>query len=286
MVKSMTGFGRAQVSLKTKKLTVEIKSLNSKQMDMSMRIPSIYREKELELRRYITSKLQRGKVDVLLYHETEDTDMSHDINIATVQAYMNQLSMIEPDTTSVERLQMAMRLPDVFRGEREELDEQEWETVISGVDAAISAINNYRIAEGAILERELKSYIENISSLLSQIDTFEKGRIDAIKERLQKNLADLSVDVDQNRFEQEIIFYLEKLDITEEKVRLRLHLNYFLKTMTEEEEGGKKLGFIAQEIGREINTMGSKSNQADMQKIVVRMKDELEKIKEQSLNVL
>ncbi|MDD4820312.1 MAG: YicC family protein [Flavobacteriales bacterium] len=286
MVKSMTGFGRFQVSLKSKKLTVEIKSLNSKQMDMSMRIPSIYREKELELRRYITSKLTRGKVDVLLYHETEDTDMSHDINTATVLSYMNQLSQIEPSATATQRLEMAMRLPDVFRGEREELDEDEWATVMTGVDAAIKAIDTYRTAEGKVLEKELTSYIENIRALLSQVDTFEKGRVEAIKERLQKNLADSGADVDQNRFEQEIIFYLEKLDITEEKVRLGLHLNYFIKTMSDETECGKKLGFIAQEIGREINTMGSKSNQADMQKIVVRMKDELEKIKEQSLNVL
>ena len=286
MVKSMTGFGRSQVSLKSKKLTVEIKSLNSKQMDMSVRIPSIYREKELELRRYITSKLTRGKVDVLLYHETEDTDMSHDINSATVQAYMSQLSQIEPSTTPVERLQIAMRLPDVFRGEREELDPEEWDTVVKGVDSALTAINTYRSAEGKVLEKELTSYIENIRTLLSSVDQFEKGRVDAIKERLQKNLADSGADVDQNRFEQEIIFYLEKLDITEEKVRLGLHLNYFIKTMAEETDCGKKLGFIAQEIGREINTMGSKSNQADMQKIVVRMKDELEKIKEQSLNVL
>lgn len=286
MVKSMTGFGRAQVSLPKKKITVEIKSLNSKQMDLSTRIPSYYREKELDLRRYVTSRLVRGKVDVLLYTETEEADMSHDINVATVRSYMSQLEAIEPSATPAEHLRTAMRLPDVFKGEREELTEEEWATVMEAAHAAADAIDAYRTAEGRVLQGELSSYIGNIRTLLGQVEPFEKARVDQIKERMRKNLVEADVKVDENRFEQEIIFYLEKLDVTEEKVRLGLHLDYFLKTMEHEADCGKKLGFIAQEIGREINTLGSKSNQPDMQKIVVRMKDELEKIKEQSLNVL
>ena len=286
MVKSMTGFGRAQVSLPKKKITVEIKSLNSKQMDLSTRIPSYYREKELDLRRYVTSRLVRGKVDVLLYTETEEADMSHDINVATVRSYMSQLEAIEPSATPAERLRTAMRLPDVFKGEREELTEEEWATVMEAAHAAADAIDAYCTAEGRVLQGELSSYIGNIRTLLGQVEPFEKARVDQIKERMRKNLVEADVKVDENRFEQEIIFYLEKLDVTEEKVRLGLHLDYFLKTMEHEADCGKKLGFIAQEIGREINTLGSKSNQPDMQKIVVRMKDELEKIKEQSLNVL
>lgn len=282
----MTGFGRAQADLGGKKVTVEIKSLNGKQMDLSTRIPSYYREKELEIRSYVTSRLVRGKVDFLLYTEASDADNSHDINTATVQSYMRQLQEIEPSVTPSESLALAMRLPDVFKAEREELSEAEWDAVMKVIAEAADALVAHRTEEGVVLERELASYIGNIRSLSAQIEPFEKIRIEQVKERLRKNLIDADVKVDENRFEQEIIFYLEKLDITEEKVRLNLHLDYFLKTMDSEEDCGKKLGFIAQEIGREINTTGSKSNQADMQKLVVRMKDELEKIKEQSLNVL
>lgn len=282
----MTGFGRAQADLGGKKVTVEIKSLNGKQMDLSTRIPSYYREKELEIRSYITSRLVRGKVDFLLYTEASDADNSHDINAATVQSYMKQLRQIEPSVTPAESLALAMRLPDVFKAEREELSDREWDAVMKVIAEAADALVAHREEEGAVLERELTSYIGNIRSLSAQVETFEKSRIEQVKERLRKNLVEADVKVDENRFEQEIIFYLEKLDITEEKVRLGLHLDYFLKTMASEEDCGKKLGFIAQEIGREINTTGSKSNQADMQKLVVRMKDELEKIKEQTLNVL
>lgn len=282
----MTGFGRAQADLGGKKVTVEIKSLNGKQMDLSTRIPSYYREKELEIRSYVTSRLVRGKVDFLLYTEASDADNSHDINTATVQSYMRQMQEIEPSVTPAESLALAMRLPDVFKTEREELSEAEWEAVMKVIAEAADALVAHRTEEGTVLERELTSYIGNIRSLSAQIEPFEKIRIEQVKERLRKNLIDADVKVDENRFEQEVIFYLEKLDITEEKVRLNLHLDYFLKTMDSEEDCGKKLGFIAQEIGREINTTGSKSNQADMQKLVVRMKDELEKIKEQSLNVL
>lgn len=282
----MTGFGRAQADLGGKKVTVEIKSLNGKQMDLSTRIPSYYREKELEIRSYVTSRLVRGKVDFLLYTEASDADNSHDINAATVQSYMKQLQQIEPSVTPAESLALAMRLPDVFKAEREELSDREWDAVMKVISEAADALVAHREEEGAVLERELTSYIGNIRSLSAQVETFEKSRIEQVKERLRKNLVEADVKVDENRFEQEIIFYLEKLDITEEKVRLGLHLDYFLKTMASEEDCGKKLGFIAQEIGREINTTGSKSNQADMQKLVVRMKDELEKIKEQTLNVL
>lgn len=282
----MTGFGRAQADLGGKKVTVEIKSLNGKQMDLSARIPSYYREKELEIRSYVTSRLVRGKVDFLLYTEASDADNSHDINAATVQSYMKQLQEIEPSVTPAESLALAMRLPDVFKSEREELSEGEWNAVMKVIAEAADALVAHRTEEGAVLERELTSYIGNIRSLSAEIEPFEKIRIEQVKERLRRNLTEADVKVDENRFEQEVIFYLEKLDITEEKVRLNLHLDYFLKTMDSEEDCGKKLGFIAQEIGREINTTGSKSNQADMQKLVVRMKDELEKIKEQSLNVL
>lgn len=286
MVRSMTGFGRAQVELDDKKLTVEIKSLNGKQMDLSTRIPSLLREKELEVRSYLTGRLMRGKVDLLIYAEAADADNSHDINAATVASYREQLQAIEPSLSPTDSLAIAMRLPDVFRGEREELSEEAWQTVQGAIRQAADALIAYRESEGAVLHRELASYIGNIRALAAQVEPFEKSRVEQIKERLRKHLSEAEVKVDENRFEQEIIFYLEKLDITEEKVRLNLHLDYFLKTMDSEENCGKKLGFIAQEIGREINTMGSKSNQADMQKLVVRMKDELEKIKEQSLNVL
>ncbi len=282
----MTGFGRAQVELDDKKLTVEIKSLNGKQMDLSTRIPSLLREKELEVRSYLTGRLVRGKVDLLIYAEAADADNSHDINAATVASYREQLQAIEPSLSPTDSLAIAMRLPDVFRGEREELSEEAWQTVQGAIRQAADALVAYRESEGAVLHRELASYIGNIRALAAQVEPFEKSRVEQIKERLRKHLSEAEVKVDENRFEQEIIFYLEKLDITEEKVRLNLHLDYFLKTMDSEENCGKKLGFIAQEIGREINTMGSKSNQADMQKLVVRMKDELEKIKEQSLNVL
>ncbi len=282
----MTGFGRAQVELDDKKLTVEIKSLNGKQMDLSTRIPSLLREKELEVRSYLTGRLMRGKVDLLIYAEAADADNSHDINAATVASYREQLQAIEPSLSPTDSLAIAMRLPDVFRGEREELSEEAWQTVQGAIRQAADALVAYRESEGAVLHRELASYIGNIRALAAQVEPFEKSRVEQIKERLRKHLSEAEVKVDENRFEQEIIFYLEKLDITEEKVRLNLHLDYFLKTMDSEENCGKKLGFIAQEIGREINTMGSKSNQADMQKLVVRMKDELEKIKEQSLNVL
>lgn len=286
MVRSMTGFGRAQVELDDKKLTVEIKSLNGKQMDLSTRIPSLLREKELEVRSYLTGRLMRGKVDLLIYAEAADADNSHDINAATVASYREQLQALEPSLSPTDSLSIAMRLPDVFRGEREELSEEAWQTVQGAIRQAADALVAYRESEGAVLHRELASYIGNIRALAAQVEPFEKSRVEQIKERLRKHLSEAEVKVDENRFEQEIIFYLEKLDITEEKVRLNLHLDYFLKTMDSEENCGKKLGFIAQEIGREINTMGSKSNQADMQKLVVRMKDELEKIKEQSLNVL
>ena len=282
----MTGFGRAQADLGGKKVTVEIKSLNGKQMDLSTRIPSYYREKELEIRSYVTSRLVRGKVDFLLYTEASDADNSHDINTATVQSYMKQLQEIEPSVTPSESLALAMRLPDVFKAEREELSEAEWDSVMKVIAEAADALVVHRTEEGAVLERELTSYIGNIRSLSAQIEPFEKIRIEQVKERLRKNLTEADVKVDENRFEQEVIFYLEKLDITEEKVRLNLHLDYFLKTMDSEEDCGKKLGFIAQEMGREINTMGSKANNSEIQILVVKMKDELEKIKEQVLNIL
>lgn len=286
MIKSMTGFSRCSLSLPEKKVTVEIKSLNSKQMDLSTRIPSYYREKEIEVRKYLTDKLVRGKVDMALFVEMESGENSSVINVPVVESYLDQLEKIVGESTPAQRLEIAMRLPDSLKTERGELDQEEWRQVFGLIVQAVERIDTFRSDEGRVLEKELEGYVENIRALLGRVDAYEKERIASVRERLTRALADLGEKADPNRFEQELIFYLEKLDITEEKVRLTSHLNYFLSTMGKGGESGKKLGFIAQEMGREINTMGSKANHAELQKIVVRMKDELEKIKEQSLNVL
>lgn len=282
----MTGFGKASLQLSTKKITVEVKSLNSKGLDLNTRMPSVYRENELALRNLLAQKLERGKVDFSLFVEVTGEETSSKINAPIVKAYIAQMKAILPDADETELLKMAVRMPDTMKTEREEIDENEWKQIQTVIDEAIQNMVSFRISEGASLEKEFILRIENIRSYMNQALALDPERVAAIKERLQTAIEELKVNVDTNRFEQELIYYLEKLDITEEKVRLTNHLDYFLQTLNGSEANGRKLGFITQEMGREINTMGSKSNHAEMQKLVVMMKDELEKIKEQVLNVL
>lgn len=286
MILSMTGFGKASLQLSTKKITVEVKSLNSKGLDLNTRMPSVYRENELALRNLLAQKLERGKVDFSLFVEVTGEETSSKINAPIVKAYMAQMKAILPDADDTELMKMAVRMPDTMKTEREEIDENEWKKIQTVIDEAIENMLSFRTSEGASLEKEFTLRIENIRSYMNQALALDPERVTAIKERLQTAIDELKVNVDTNRFEQELIYYLEKLDITEEKVRLTNHLDYFLQTLNGSEANGRKLGFITQEMGREINTMGSKSNHAEMQKLVVMMKDELEKIKEQVLNVL
>jgi uncharacterized protein (TIGR00255 family) len=286
MILSMTGFGKASLQLETKKITVEVKSLNSKGLDLNTRMPSVYRENELALRNLLALKLERGKVDFSLYVEVTGEDTSSKINAPIVKAYMAQLKTILPNADDTELMKMAIRMPDTMKTEREEIDENEWKQIQIVIDEAIENMLSFRKSEGASLEKEFTLRIENIRNYMNQALVLDPERVNNIKERLQTAIDELKVNVDTNRFEQELIYYLEKLDITEEKVRLTNHLDYFLQTLNGSEANGRKLGFITQEMGREINTMGSKSNHAGMQKLVVMMKDELEKIKEQVLNVL
>ncbi|WP_396166658.1 YicC/YloC family endoribonuclease [Flavobacterium sp.] len=286
MILSMTGFGKASLKLSTKKITVEVKSLNSKGLDLNTRMPSVYRENELALRNLLALKLERGKVDFSLYVEVTGEDTSSKINAPIVKAYMAQLKTILPNADDTELMKMAIRMPDTMKTEREEIDENEWKQIQIVIDEAIENMLSFRKSEGASLEKEFTLRIENIRNYMNQALVLDPERVNNIKERLQTAIDELKVNVDTNRFEQELIYYLEKLDITEEKVRLTNHLDYFLQTLNGSEANGRKLGFITQEMGREINTMGSKSNHAEMQKLVVMMKDELEKIKEQVLNVL
>lgn len=286
MILSMTGFGKASLQLSTKKITVEVKSLNSKGLDLNTRMPSVYRENELALRNLLALKLERGKVDFSLYVEVTGEDTSSKINAPIVKAYMAQLKTILPNADDTELMKMAIRMPDTMKTEREEIDENEWKQIQIVIDEAIENMLSFRKSEGASLEKEFTLRIENIRNYMNQALVLDPERVNNIKERLQTAIEELKVNIDTNRFEQELIYYLEKLDITEEKVRLTNHLDYFLQTLNGSEANGRKLGFITQEMGREINTMGSKSNHAGMQKLVVMMKDELEKIKEQVLNVL
>ncbi|WP_034887344.1 YicC/YloC family endoribonuclease [Gillisia sp. Hel_I_29] len=285
MIQSMTGFGKSLLQLPSKKITVEIKSLNSKNLDLNARIPGQYREKELPLRNLIGNSLTRGKVDFSLYVEVTGEETTASINPAVVKKYMNQLRELS-NGDETELLKMAVRMPDALKTDREEIDETEFESIEEAVKQALVEINNFRSDEGNALEKDLKLRIENIERLLKEIIAIDPERIAGVKERLRKGVADLKEKVDENRFEQELMFYIEKFDITEEKVRLNNHLDYFKEAIDSEDSNGRKLGFISQEMGREINTIGSKSNYAPMQQLVVQMKDELEKIKEQLLNVL
>ncbi len=289
--KSMTGFGKATNEITGKKITVEIRSLNSKQLDLNLRIPYLYKEKELELRTEIAKQIERGKVDVSVFTESTQETIPTTLNKSLAKAYYNELKSLsqELNDTNDNLLSLVVKMPDVLKAEREtvELDENEWKEVKATINKAIEAFQKFRIDEGNTLAKEFQSRISKIDSLLKEVISFDEQRIETIKKRIKNNLAEV-IDVnkiDQNRFEQELIYYIEKLDITEEKLRLKTHLDYFTGTMLEL-GSGRKLGFISQEIGREINTIGSKANDASMQKLVVQMKDELEKIKEQLLNVL
>ena len=286
MIHSMTGFGKAALQLPTKKITVEIKSLNSKGLDLNTRMPSVFREMELGLRNQISQRLERGKVDFSLYVEVTGEETTSKINVPIVKGYINQMKAVIPNADETELMKMAVRMPDALKTERDEIDENEWKQIQTVIDEALENITNFRKDEGASLEKEFQLRIANIEKLMNEAVSYDAERIETVKTRLRTALDELKVNVDENRFEQELIFYLEKYDITEEKVRLGNHLNYFLETLNGTEANGRKLGFITQEMGREINTMGSKSNHTEMQKLVVMMKDELEKIKEQVLNVL
>lgn len=286
MIHSMTGFGKASLQLPTKKITVEIKSLNSKGLDLNTRMPSVFREMELGLRNQISQRLERGKVDFSLYVEVTGEETTSKINVPIVKGYINQMKAVIPNADETELMKMAVRMPDALKTERDEIDENEWKQIQTVIDEALENIANFRKDEGASLEKEFQLRIGNINNLMNEAVSYDAERVETVKTRLRTALDELKVNVDENRFEQELIFYLEKYDITEEKVRLGNHLNYFLETLNGTEANGRKLGFITQEMGREINTMGSKSNHTEMQKLVVMMKDELEKIKEQVLNVL
>ena len=286
----MTGFGKSVVELPHKKITVEIKSLNSKQLDLSTRIPQQYRELEMEIRSKIAQRLERGKVDFLVYSEAIGKTTSAQINIPVLEGYYQQvkeasekLGIAMPEDC----ISMLLRMPDALSTETPEIDEAEINALKKAVDEAITRLEEFRIQEGAMLQRLFEEKIDNIARLLKEVEPYEKERIEKIKGRIIDALSKIeNFDYDKNRFEQEMIYYIEKLDINEEKHRLDNHLKYFLETMQAGKGQGKKLGFISQEMGREINTLGSKSNQAEMQRIVVRMKDELEQIKEQVLNVM
>ncbi len=290
MIQSMTGYGKSVLQLPTKKVTIEIKSLNSKNLDLNVRIPSCYKEKELLTRKKIAKKLVRGKVEFSIYMETTGDETTTSVNQKIVKNYMEQLKNIIPpyktEYEDVEILKMAVKMPDALSTEREELDETEWAEIDKHIDIALENIVQYRTDEAKSLEEDFKLRVLNIRTYLTKIQELDGNRIANVKERLRKAIDDLKVTIDENRFEQELIYYLEKLDINEEKVRLGNHLDYFLETLDTNDSNGKKLGFIVQEMGREINTTGSKANYAPMQKLVIQMKDELEKIKEQILNVL
>jgi uncharacterized protein (TIGR00255 family) len=286
MILSMTGFGRHVVQLPNKKITIEIKSLNSKNLDINARMPSFYKEKELPMRKQVASSLLRGKIDLSLFVEMNGEETSAMINEGIISKYITQLQGISKEGNTIDYLQIAMRLPDALKTEREEIDVEEWQAIQAGVTSALKRINTFRADEGLVLENDFKLRIKNIDTLLDAVIAIDPERMDLVKERLRNAVEELGQTVDENRFEQELIYYLEKYDITEERIRLKNHLDYFSKSLSSTDSNGKKLGFITQEIGREINTIGSKANFASMQQLVVQMKDELEKIKEQALNVL
>jgi uncharacterized protein (TIGR00255 family) len=291
MIKSMTGFGKAELEISSRKITIEIKSLNSKQADISTRLPQMYREKEMEIRRLASDKLIRGKIDVVIYSENLGESGNTAINENMVKSYFNDLSRISRELqlpVNERLLQIIMRLPDSVKAGIDSLAEEEWERLSGRIKDVLSMVDAFRIQEGQALAADLKRNIDAVLQLKNEIQPFEQSRLETIRNRMTENLESLKMNgaVDQNRFEQEMIFYLERLDFNEEKVRLENPCRYFLETMEEKESNGRKLAFIAQEIGREINTIGSKANESNIQKLVVMMKDSLEQIKEQVLNVL
>ena len=283
----MTGFGKAECILSNKKISIEIKTLNSKHFDANVRIPSVYKSKEVGIRQQLNLALNRGKIDCSLFIENREGEPSVQLDKKVITAYYTSLKSIAEKLGNTDELMSSvMRLPHVILTEKEEVEEDEWKEISNAIDQAIKAVNDYRQKEGNQLKLDFEQRIKTISTLLQSVEHIEKKRTERIQLSMTNQIKDLKLSVDENRFEQEMIYYLEKLDVTEEITRLGIHLNYFLDVMNESNSQGKKLGFIGQEIGREINTIGSKANDADMQKLVVQMKDELEKIKEQLLNVL
>lgn len=285
MIQSMTGFGKAEVQFESKNYVIELRSLNSKGLEINARLPVHVREIEIQLKKIIGEALKRGKVDLNLNIENMSESAAKTINIATVNQYIEQLKSIE-DGDRIELLKMALKLPDTLKTEIEDFQEDEIKMIESLLKKAIDALNGYRSDEGKILEMEFSKRLVNLEELSKEVENIDPERGTKIQEKLKTSLEGLKVEIDQNRFEQELIYYLEKYDITEEKVRLKNHIDYFKKTLDNPTSNGKKLGFITQEMGREINTIGSKANHAGLQKLVIQMKDELEKIKEQLLNVL
>ena len=295
MIQSMTGYGKSVVEFDNKKINVEIKALNSKAFDLSARIAPLYREREMEIRQLLAKELERGKVDFSIWVEKNEQQMATPVNTEVVKNYFNQirnvaeaLGMNPPSVIPSDWMPLLLKLPDTMTTvEAEVLSDEEWEAVLQGIKSAMAALQNFRKQEGAALEKKFNEKVDNIEKLLKEIEPFETARVQKIRDRITESLEKfIGVDYDQNRLEQEMIYYIEKLDINEEKQRLKNHLDYFRQTMADGHGQGKKLGFLAQEMGREINTTGSKSNLAEMQNIVVMMKDELEQIKEQVLNVL
>ena len=290
MVKSMTGFGKGEATLQNKKITVEIRSLNSKQLDLGLRLPAVYRQSEYEIRNIITRTVQRGKVDVFVTVESQAVETPARINKEVFREYLHQMTDtlafagIDADYDAI--VPVVMRMPDVVSAEAESISDEEHAALVAATEAAVAQLDAFRLQEGAILIADLLGRGDKIEGYKQEVVPFEKARTETVRARLLENLEKLQVDIDRNRLEQEMIFYLEKLDITEEKVRLSNHCRYFREVAAEEEGVGRKLGFIAQEMGREINTMGSKANESNIQILVVKMKDELEKIKEQVLNIL
>jgi uncharacterized protein (TIGR00255 family) len=287
----MTGYGRKVISITGKNITIELKALNNKQIDINAKLPPLYREKEMEIRNIISEHLQRGKIDLSIHLEITDASHITEINHKVVSHYYQQLleikNTLNPDSNE-DILSAILRLPDTLKNDKEEIDENEWKALQEGLNDAIDELDQFRLQEGQAMLNDLTRRIELIKKYLENLDSFEESRIKKIKERIEKNLHEFikAEEIDKSRFEQEIIYYLEKLDITEEKVRLDNHCKYFMDTIASEQPVGKKLNFISQEIGREINTIGSKANNSDIQRMVVKMKDELEKIKEQVSNVL
>ena len=290
MIKSMTGFGKGEAVVGDKKFRVELRSLNSKQLDLSIKIPSKYRAAEAEVRSIVTRELQRGKVDCFISFEAAVAETSSHINREAFKAYAEELRQVAAEgglTISDDALlRSVLRMPDVVTNEEREVSDDELKAILEATTMAADELNKFRVQEGAILIADLLKRIDLIEQYRHEVEPYEGARVDVIKTRIRENIEKMQLEVDNNRLEQEMIFYIEKLDITEEKVRLDNHCNYFREVAAEEEAPGRKLGFIAQELGREINTMGSKSNEANMQRLVVKMKDELEKIKEQVLNIL
>ncbi|MDR1877264.1 MAG: YicC family protein [Flavobacteriaceae bacterium] len=286
MLQSMTGYGKSEVNTQNLKIAVEIKTLNSKSLDLFVRISPRYRNKELELRKIIGDEIQRGKIDFSITIENLGDENSSHININTVKNYIANLEELNIEGSQLDFLKMAVRMPEVFTTHEVEISAEEWQQVLQCLNSSLKKVNEFRTEEGKSLETVLKQYTVNILSSLSEIEKFEQERIVSVRQKLEKQLSELQIQFDEQRFHQELVYYIEKLDISEEKIRLKQHCKYFIEVIENDEQAGKKLGFIAQEMGREINTIGSKANHSEIQRLIVLMKDELEKIKEQTNNIL